>query len=94
MAQGSYSAKRPDAEQVQQREEANRAASQREQQRILDEVNKRVCETAEVYERELATLRTKLATAEAERASLLRILDAYAAAMSALQAHAGGGITC
>lgn len=90
MAQGGYSAQKPSAQQVQQREEANHAAETRTAKQIEDEVNKRVTETAQRYELELAALRTKLASTEAERASLLRILDAYAAAMSALQAQAGG----
>lgn len=93
MAQGGYSGQRPSAEQVQERAEANRQADERIKQQMQDEVNKRVCETAERYELELAALRTKLASTEAERASLLRILDAYAAAMSALQAQVGGGTT-
>lgn len=96
MAQGGYSGKAPSAEQVQQRAEQNKAVEARQQDRenkIRSEVEAQWAQRMEQQwhenEQEKAALRTRLQQVENERTMLLRILDAYAQAVTELQTLKG-----
>jgi succinate dehydrogenase/fumarate reductase flavoprotein subunit len=89
MAQGGYSGKAPSAEQAQQRTEQNKASEQRITAEVENKCNERITTLHEQHNLEMAAVRERLAQVESERVMLLRILDAYAAAVTELQALKG-----
>lgn len=86
MAQGGYSGKAPSAETMQQRAEQNKAAEQQRKAEIENECNKRMTQLHEQHMQEITAIRNRLAQVENERVMMLRILDAYAQAVTELQA--------
>lgn len=85
MAQGGYSGQKPTAEQIQQREKETAQRDAQRQREADDRCNKRIAEMHEQFEVEARVLRSKLAQVESERVMLLRILDAYAIAVTELR---------
>lgn len=91
MAQGGYSGQKPTAEQAQQREIETAQRDAQRQREMDDKCNQRIAEMHEQFEREAAVLRSKLTQVESERVMLLRILDAYAIAVTELREYKAGG---
>lgn len=89
MAQGGYSGKAPSAEQIQQRAEQNKVVEQQIIAEVENKCNERVTAMYEQHQQEMVAVRGRLAQVESERVMLLRILNAYAAAVTELQALKG-----
>ena len=85
MAQGGYSGQKPTVKQAQQRESETAQRDAQRQRETDDMCNKRIAEMHEQFEIEARVLRSKLAQVESERVMLLRILDAYAIAVTELR---------